>query len=57
VGRVGGAGARGSGRRSVLSVDEAEQAMLQAKKENEVLEKRLAAVIKRNKKMVGGGKV
>jgi hypothetical protein len=38
-------------------VDEAEQAMLQAKKENEVLEKRLAAVIKRNKKMVGGGKV
>ncbi|KAF2652676.1 hypothetical protein K491DRAFT_35883 [Lophiostoma macrostomum CBS 122681] len=51
-----GRGARGSARRSVLSVDEAEQAMLQAKKENEVLEKKLAAVMKRNKKVVGGGK-
>ncbi|KAF2116208.1 hypothetical protein BDV96DRAFT_573558 [Lophiotrema nucula] len=42
------------GRKSVLSVDEAEQAMLTAKKENEVLEKKLAGVMKRNKKMVGG---
>ncbi|CAI6316052.1 unnamed protein product [Periconia digitata] len=44
----------GKGRRPVLSMDEAEQAMLAAKKDHEALEKKLAAVMKRNKKMVGG---
>ncbi|ORY08515.1 hypothetical protein BCR34DRAFT_626182 [Clohesyomyces aquaticus] len=43
---------RGRGRRSVLSIDEAEQAMLAAKKDHEALEKKLAALMKRNKKLV-----
>lgn len=47
-----GAGRRG--RRSVLSVDEAEQAMLAAKKDHEALEKKLAGTMKRNKKLVSG---
>jgi hypothetical protein len=42
------------GRRSVLTVEEAEMAMLAAKKDHESLEKRLAGSMKRNKKMVGG---
>ncbi|KAF2193390.1 hypothetical protein K469DRAFT_712144 [Zopfia rhizophila CBS 207.26] len=42
------------GRGSVLGVDEAEQAMLAAKKDTEALEKKLAGLIKRNKRMVSG---
>lgn len=42
------------GRGSVLSVEEAEQAMQAARKEHEVLEKRLAALIKKNKKLAFG---
>lgn len=49
----GGHGGR-RGRRSVLNVDEAEQAMLAAKKDHEALEKKLASLMKRNKKMVSG---
>lgn len=46
------------GRRSVLSMDEAEQAMLAARKEHEALGRELSTLIKKNKKMVGGaGKV
>jgi hypothetical protein len=37
----------------VLGLDEAEQAMLAARKEHEVLEKKLAAMMKKNKKVVG----
>ncbi|PVI05056.1 hypothetical protein DM02DRAFT_517448, partial [Periconia macrospinosa] len=44
----------GKGRRPVLSMEEAEQAMLAAKKDQEALEKKLVAVMKRNKRMVGG---
>ncbi|KAF2449408.1 hypothetical protein P171DRAFT_517119 [Karstenula rhodostoma CBS 690.94] len=50
-------GGRGRGGRSVLSVEEAEQAMLAAKKDHEALEKKLSALIKRNKKMMSAGKV
>jgi CCR4-NOT transcription complex subunit 4 len=35
-------------------MEEAERAMHAARKEHDVLEKKLAAVMKRNKKMVGG---
>ncbi|KAF2468510.1 uncharacterized protein BDR25DRAFT_231332, partial [Lindgomyces ingoldianus] len=42
------------GRRSVLSIDEAEQAMLAAKKDHEALDKKLAVLMKRNKKLVSG---
>ncbi|KAF2874590.1 hypothetical protein BDV95DRAFT_487646, partial [Massariosphaeria phaeospora] len=42
------------GRKSVLSVEEAEQAMLAAKKDHDALEKKLAGLMKRNKKMVAG---
>ncbi|KAF2706388.1 hypothetical protein K504DRAFT_459682 [Pleomassaria siparia CBS 279.74] len=52
----GGMGNRRGGRRSVLSVDEAETAMLLAKKDHENLEKKLAATMKRNKKLVSGGR-
>jgi CCR4-NOT transcription complex subunit 4 len=41
------------GRGSVMSMEEAERAMHAARKEHDVLEKKLAAVMKRNKKMVG----
>ncbi|KAL5422497.1 hypothetical protein PMIN04_004639 [Paraphaeosphaeria minitans] len=55
-----GAGAFGAGRRrggrSVLSVEEAEQAMLAARKDHEALEKRLSVLIKRNRKMLSVGK-
>jgi hypothetical protein len=37
----------------VLSVEEAEQAMLAAKKDHEALEKKLSVLMKRNRKMVG----
>ena len=50
---VGHTGGRGRGRRSVLGVDEAELAMHAAKKDHDALEKKLAATIKRNRKMVG----
>jgi hypothetical protein len=49
-----GGAVKGTGRRSVLTVEEAEMAMLAAKKDQESLEKRLAGTMKRNKKMVGG---
>lgn len=44
----------GKGRRPVLSTEEAEQAMLAAKKDHEALEKKLVAVMKRNKRIAGG---
>lgn len=44
---------RGGNGRSVLSVEEAEQAMLAAKKDHEALEKKLSVLMKRNRKMVG----
>lgn len=50
----GGSGRRGRG--SVLSVEEAEQAMLAAKKDHEALEKKFSALSKRNRKMVNTGK-
>jgi hypothetical protein len=49
----GGFSARSRARGSVLGLDEAEQAMLAARKEHEVLEKKLAAMMKKNKKLVG----
>ncbi|KAF2001953.1 hypothetical protein P154DRAFT_432027, partial [Amniculicola lignicola CBS 123094] len=39
---------------SVLGMEEAEMAMSAARKDHEALEKKLGAVMKRNKKMVGG---
>jgi hypothetical protein len=48
-----GFSARSRARGSVLGLDEAEQAMLAARKEHEVLEKKLAAMMKKNKKVVG----
>jgi hypothetical protein len=54
LGGFAGANAARRGRRSVLSVNEAEQAMLMAKKDHEALEKKLAALMKRNRKLAGG---
>jgi CCR4-NOT transcription complex subunit 4 len=46
------------GRGSVMSMEEAERAMHAARKEHDVLEKKLAALMKKNKKLFGGvGKV
>jgi CCR4-NOT transcription complex subunit 4 len=42
------------GRGSVMSMEEAERAMHAAKREHEVLEKKLAAIMKKNKKLFGG---
>lgn len=42
------------GRRPVMDVDEAEQALLSSRKETELLEKKLNALIKRNRKLVFG---
>jgi hypothetical protein len=53
---AGTAGGRRVGRSSVLSMEEAEQAMITAKKDHDALEKKLAAVMKRNKKVVNGGR-
>jgi uncharacterized protein YigA (DUF484 family) len=39
---------------SVLSMEEAEQAMQMARKEHDVLEKKLAALMKKNKKLATG---
>lgn len=52
---AGGMSGRRGGRRSVLSVDEAEQAMQAARKDHEALEKKLTTLMKRNKKLVNGG--
>lgn len=41
-------------RATVMGVDEAEQAMLSSRKETEVLEKKLNALLKRNRKLVFG---
>ncbi|KAJ4371600.1 hypothetical protein N0V83_004820 [Neocucurbitaria cava] len=49
MGGYGGNGRRGRG--SVLSMEEAEQAMHVARKEHDVLEKKLAALMKKNKKL------
>lgn len=54
----GSADGRGYGRGSVMSLEEAERAMLAARKEHDVLEKKLAALMKKNKKLFAGvGKV
>ncbi|KAF2830892.1 hypothetical protein CC86DRAFT_379108 [Ophiobolus disseminans] len=45
------------GRGSVMSLEEAERAMHAAKKEHDVLEKKLAALMKKNRKLFGGGKI
>ncbi|KAF2734280.1 hypothetical protein EJ04DRAFT_564416 [Polyplosphaeria fusca] len=42
------------GRKSVLSVEEAEQALLAAKKDHDAIDKKLNAVMKRNKRAVMG---
>ncbi|KAF2020781.1 hypothetical protein BU24DRAFT_8335 [Aaosphaeria arxii CBS 175.79] len=52
IGGFGTANNGRRGRRSVLSIDEAEQAMLAAKKDHEALEKKLIMLMRRNKKMV-----
>lgn len=55
MGGMGGvAGGRGMGRRGVLGIHEAEQAMLAARKDHEALEKKLAGLMKKNRKMVPG---
>ncbi|KAF2804599.1 uncharacterized protein BDZ99DRAFT_491083 [Mytilinidion resinicola] len=54
VGSAGHAGAAGLSQGAVLSVEEAEQAMLQSRKEAEQLEKKLNALVKRNKRMLAG---
>jgi len=57
TGGMGGYGANSRrGRGSVLSVEEAEQAMLAARKEHDVLEKKLAALMKKNRKLALGAK-
>jgi CCR4-NOT transcription complex subunit 4 len=54
----GGSDGSRYGRGSVMSMEEAERAMHAARKEHDVLEKKLAAIMKKNKKMFGGtGKV
>jgi len=57
-GKVGAAtaahGSGGIGPGAVLSVEEAEQAMVQSRKEAEQLEKRVNALVKRNKRMLAG---
>ncbi|UPX15150.1 RING-type E3 ubiquitin transferase [Ascochyta rabiei] len=44
-----------SSRGSVLSLEEAETAMLSARREHEVLERKLAALMKKNRKLAVGG--
>ncbi len=56
MGLGGYAGNARRGRGSVLSMEEAEQAMLAARKEHDVLEKKLSALIKKNRKLALGGK-
>jgi CCR4-NOT transcription complex subunit 4 len=50
----GGSDGSRFGRGSVMSMEEAERAMHAARKEHDVLEKKLAAIMKKNKKMFGG---
>ena len=51
----GGFGSGGQkGRRSVLNLHEAEQAMSAARRDHDALEKKLAGLMKRNKKVVSG---
>jgi hypothetical protein len=51
----GGFGSGGQkGRRSVLNIEEAEQAMLAARRDHDALEKKLAGLMKRNKKVISG---
>ena len=52
MGGYGGNVRRGRG--SVLSMEEAEQAMHAARKEHDVLEKKLAALMKKNKRTALG---
>jgi hypothetical protein len=52
----GGFGAGRKGGRGVLNIDEAEQAMLAARRDHDALEKKLAGIQKRNKKVVSGGR-
>lgn len=51
---MSGYGSGRQGRGSVLSMEEAEQAMHAARKEHDVLEKKLAVLMKKNKKLVPG---
>jgi hypothetical protein len=56
---VGAAGTTSRGRGSVLSLEEAETVMLNARKEHDVLERKLAALMKKNRKLAvgtGGGR-
>lgn len=53
IGGFAGASAARRGRRPVLSVQEAEMAMLKARRDHEAVEKKLAAVMKRNRKLAG----
>ncbi|OCK79991.1 hypothetical protein K432DRAFT_416990 [Lepidopterella palustris CBS 459.81] len=53
AGGRGGAGMGGSAG-SVLSLEEAEQAMIQSRKEAEQLEKKVNALVKRNRKILSG---
>jgi hypothetical protein len=57
----GGGGRGGGGAGGVLGVEEAEQAMLQSRREAEQLEKKVNALVKRNRRVlsgaVGGGKL
>lgn len=56
-GSVGGTTGGRRGRGSVLSMEEAEQAMHAAKREHDVLEKKLAGLMKKNRKLaVGNGR-
>lgn len=50
----GGSGGSRYARGSVMSMEEAERAMHAARKEHEVLEKKLAALMKKNKKLFSG---
>lgn len=54
AGMAGYGGNARRGRGSVLSMEEAEQAMHAARKEHDVLEKKLATLMKKNKKLASG---
>ncbi|KAJ4334889.1 transcriptional repressor general negative regulator of transcription subunit 4 [Ascochyta clinopodiicola] len=55
AGNSTGSAKSASSRGSVLSLEEAEAAMLSARREHEVLERKLAALMKKNKKLAVGG--
>jgi len=50
----GGGGRGGGGAGGVLGVEEAEQAMLQSRREAEQLEKKVNALVKRNRRVLSG---